>query len=85
MFGADVTGRPGYPAAFDLTLHLMIGVATTACLHGEEARVDTLIGQWKALFPALLARAPTPDVPDGSTVPDPDNSPDNANDTETHP
>ncbi len=54
MFGKEVAARPGYAVAVDLTLHLMIGAATTACLHGEEVRVETLIGHWKSLFPLLL-------------------------------
>ncbi len=57
MFGADVVARPGYATAMDLTLHLMIGAATTSCLHGEQARVDALIAQWKDLFPVLLETA----------------------------
>jgi hypothetical protein len=59
MFGPEVAARPGYAVAVDLTLHLMIGVATTACLHGEEARVETLIGHWKTLFPRLLTHDET--------------------------
>ena len=55
LFGKDVASRPGYAAAIDLTLHLMIGAATTACLHGEETRVAGLIAHWKSLFPLLLA------------------------------
>jgi len=57
MFGRAVVARPGYPTAIELTLHLMIGAATTACLHGEQARVDALIDQWKDLFPVLLETA----------------------------
>ena len=58
LFGGDVASRPGYAVAVDLTLHLMIGAATTACLHGEEARVAMLIHHWKSLFPTLVAREP---------------------------
>lgn len=57
MFGPAITGRPGYATAIELTLNLMIGAATTACLHGEQARVDGLIAQWKDLFPVLLETA----------------------------
>jgi AcrR family transcriptional regulator len=54
LFGEEIARRPGFESAMDLTLHLMIGAATTALLHGEEARVEGLIGRWKAVFPTLL-------------------------------
>ena len=54
MMGKDVAARPGFEAAMDLTLHLMIGAATTALLHGEEARIGGLIARWKSLFPIVL-------------------------------
>ena len=58
MMGKDVAARPGFEAAIDLTLHLMMGAATTALLHGEEARIGGLIARWKALFPLVLSGAP---------------------------
>lgn len=59
MLGKEIAAQPGYAVAIDLTLHLMIGAATTACLHGEQGRVDALIEEWKRLFPVLLkARQP---------------------------
>jgi len=54
LFGPEVTGLPGYPVAFDLTLQLMIGAATTAMLHGEHPRIDALIDEWKTVFSTLL-------------------------------
>jgi AcrR family transcriptional regulator len=56
LFGPAVAGEPGFESAMDLTLHMMIGAATTALLHGEEARVEGLISRWKAVFPTLLSR-----------------------------
>ncbi len=58
MMGKDVAARPGFEAAIDLTLHLMMGAATTALLHGEEARIGGLIARWKALFPIVLSGPP---------------------------
>ena len=58
MMGKDVAARPAFEAAIDLTLHLMMGAATTALLHGEEARIGGLIARWKALFPLVLSGAP---------------------------
>ena len=54
MMGKDVAARPGFEQAMDLTLHLMMGAATTALLHGEEARTGGLIARWKTLFPTVL-------------------------------
>lgn len=56
MVGKDVAAQPGFALAMELTLHLMIGAATTACLHGEQARVEALVAEWKGLFPMLLTR-----------------------------
>ena len=61
MMGKDVASAPGFEVAIDLTLHLMIGAATTALLHGEQAHIDRLIARWKALFPTVLSA--TPDGP----------------------
>jgi hypothetical protein len=58
MMGKDVAARPGFEAAIDLTLHLMMGAATTALLHGEEARIGGLIARWKSLFPTVLSVPP---------------------------
>jgi AcrR family transcriptional regulator len=58
LMGKDVAARPGFDRAIDLTLHLMMGAAATALLHGEEARAGALIGRWKTLFPALLSGSP---------------------------
>ena len=35
----------------------MIGAAMTAVLHTEDRRLDTLIDDWKLLFPTVLANA----------------------------
>ena len=57
LFGKDVAEHPGLERALDLTLQLMIGAAMTAVLHRDEARLDDLISDWKALFPTVLANA----------------------------
>ena len=64
MMGREVAARPGFEQAIDLTLHLMIGAATTALLHGEEARIGGLIARWKSLFPVVLS---APNVPERKT------------------
>src|SRR3954469_1467198 len=55
LFGKTVADHPGLERALDLTLQLMIGVAMSSVLHGESAQIDTLITDWKALFPQVLA------------------------------
>lgn len=59
LFGKDVAEHPGLERALDLTLQLMIGAAMSAVLHKEERRLDDLIDDWKALFPAVLQHAST--------------------------
>lgn len=59
LFGKDVAEHAGIERALDLTLQLMIGAAMSAVLHKEERRLDDLIDDWKALFPAVLAHAST--------------------------
>ncbi len=54
LFGKDVAEHPGLERALDLTLQLMIGSAMSAVLHAEDRRLDALIDDWKALFPAVL-------------------------------
>jgi AcrR family transcriptional regulator len=60
LFGKEVSEHPGLERALDLTLQLMIGAAMSAVLHGEDRRLDALIDDWKALFPAVLAHSTTP-------------------------
>lgn len=57
LFGKDVSEHPGLERALDLTLQLMIGAAMSAVLHQEDRRLDVMIDDWKALFPAVLAHA----------------------------
>jgi AcrR family transcriptional regulator len=57
LFGKDVAEHPGLERALDLTLQLMIGAAMSAVLHTEDRRLDLLIDDWKALFPAVLSHA----------------------------
>lgn len=59
LFGKDVAEHPGLERALDMTLQLMIGAAMTAVLH-DDKRLDTLIDDWKALFPTVLANATKP-------------------------
>jgi AcrR family transcriptional regulator len=54
LFGAEIAADPGFECALDITLQLMIGAGMSAILHKEQARIDTLISEWKTLFPALL-------------------------------
>ena len=61
LLGPEFSSRPGFQTALELTLSLMIGAAMTTLLHGEKARVEQLISQWKSLFPSLL-NAPFPKV-----------------------
>jgi len=61
LLGPEISSRPGFQGALELTLSLMIGAAMTTLLHGEQARVDALITHWKSLFPSLL-NAPVPQV-----------------------
>jgi AcrR family transcriptional regulator len=57
LFGAEIAGRPKFTCAFDMTLQLMIGAAMSLLMHGEQqARVELLMKQWKALFPTLLGQ-----------------------------
>jgi AcrR family transcriptional regulator len=58
LFGPDIAARPGFEAAMDLTLHLMMGAAMTTLMHTEEPRIQIRIHQWKTLFPSLLERTP---------------------------
>lgn len=57
LFGKPIAEHPGLERALDLTLQLMIGSAMSAVLHTEERRLDLLIDDWKALFPAVLEHA----------------------------
>lgn len=57
LFGPEVAARPGFEAAMELTLHLMMGAAMTTLMHNEP-RIQTRINQWKTLFPSLLERTP---------------------------
>jgi AcrR family transcriptional regulator len=57
LFGKDVAEHPGLERALDLTLQLMIGSAMSAVLHTEDRRLDSLIDDWKQLFPTVLANA----------------------------
>ncbi len=59
LFGKDVAEHPGLERALDLTLQLMIGAAMSSVLHKEDARMDELIDDWKALFPTVLTNAAT--------------------------
>jgi AcrR family transcriptional regulator len=56
LFGAEIASHPGFECALDVTLQMMIGAGTTAVLHGDLAKIETLIEDWKELFPTLLKR-----------------------------
>ncbi len=67
LFGPALGDAPGFERAMDLTLQLMIGLAMTAMLHGEEPggvalagehatpRAAELLTDWKRWFPTLVA------------------------------
>lgn len=59
LFGRAVAEHPNLERALDLTLQLMIGAAMSSVLHGEGARLDQIVDDWKALFPLVLANAST--------------------------
>jgi AcrR family transcriptional regulator len=82
LFGPALGEQPGFDRAIDLTLQLMIGLAMTAMLHGDEssadpadpaagsqARVVDLLADWKRLFPFVAAQAV------GSATPHPSSPP----------
>jgi AcrR family transcriptional regulator len=56
LFGAEIAARPGFDRALELTLQLMIGAGMTSILHGEQARVETLVAVWKSMFHTLLEK-----------------------------
>lgn len=58
MFGGELVEHPRFEDALDLTLHVMMGAGMTAILHGEQARIEMLIDEWKSLFTTLLERGP---------------------------
>jgi AcrR family transcriptional regulator len=60
LFGSAVAEHPGLERALDMTLQLMIGAAMSGVLHGESARLDALIEDWKDLFPHVLAHPGRP-------------------------
>ena len=59
LFGEDMASLPGFECAVDITLQLMIGAATSAALHTDRERVQSLIERWKTIFPTLLGRGST--------------------------
>jgi len=56
LFGSDIASRPGFDRALELTLQLMIGAGMTSILHGEQARVESLVAAWKSMFHTLLEK-----------------------------
>jgi AcrR family transcriptional regulator len=58
LFGKEVAEHPGLERAIDFTLQFMIGAAMTSVLH-EDARIDVLIDDFKAVFPTVLTNAAT--------------------------
>jgi AcrR family transcriptional regulator len=57
LFGPEISNKPGFDPAIDMTLQLMIGTAMTAVLHDEPDAADELIARWKVVFPTLLTSA----------------------------
>lgn len=57
LFGPEISNKPGFEPALDMTLQLMIGTAMTAVLHDEPDAADELIDRWKAVFPTLVENA----------------------------
>ena len=58
LFGKDVGEHPGLERALDFTLQFFIGSAMSAVLHADP-RINDLIEDFKALFPAVLTQATT--------------------------
>ena len=58
LFGKDVAEHAGLERALDFTLQFFIGSAMSAVLHAD-ARINDLIEDFKALFPAVLTQATT--------------------------
>jgi AcrR family transcriptional regulator len=58
LFGKDVAEHPGLERALDFTLQFFIGSAMSAVLHSDP-RINDLIDDFKALFPAVLTQATT--------------------------
>lgn len=58
LLGRELASRPGFGQALELTLQFMIGAAMTALLHGEQARAESLVADWKPMFRVLLDRSP---------------------------
>jgi hypothetical protein len=61
LFGKAVAEHPGLERALFMTLQLMIGAAMSSVLHSDTAWLDTMIDEWKSLFPLVLARTATPE------------------------
>jgi AcrR family transcriptional regulator len=57
LFGKAVAEHPGLERALVMTLQLMIGTAMSSVLHSDTAWLDTMIDEWKSLFPLALARS----------------------------
>jgi AcrR family transcriptional regulator len=58
LFGKAVAEHPGLEHALVMTLQLMIGAAMSSVLHSDPAWLDTMIDEWKLLFPLALAGRP---------------------------
>jgi AcrR family transcriptional regulator len=73
LFGPALGEQPGFDRAIDLTLQLMIGLAMTAMLHGNDgtddlpvagqSRVVDLLADWKRFFPSVVSQAASPGPP----------------------
>jgi AcrR family transcriptional regulator len=56
LFGPEFAGRPGFEAALDGALQMMIGAAATDVLHREPVRLQALIDRLKVWFPLWVAQ-----------------------------
>ena len=54
LLGPELSARPGFARALELSLLLMMGAGMTTILHGEQARIETLVADWKSQFHTLL-------------------------------
>ena len=55
LFGSAISEQPGFEAAIDMTLQLMIGAALSQILHHEPNKARVLIGRWKSIFVTLAS------------------------------
>lgn len=56
LLGPEIASRPGFQRALEMSLLILIGAGMTAILHGEQARLEMVVADWKSLFHTLLEK-----------------------------